>query len=216
MKELFVFIDTNWEVKKFILNAWKKAILVYSKYFSLEKKYEIITVNDFDKYCHIIRETRPKWGVTKQKFEKIFIYNPIAWTEKETGHKPADIVSSIVHQLFHVYCYNHKLELPKWLEEGIATYLSQDFDGGQKDKDFLKLKKQNTEIPDLPNLNNDFSSHKDHSWSYLSAYTFIKYLIKTEGRQYIKRIPTEYQNKNKLFNNNILLKWKQFLKEQYV
>lgn len=214
MKETFVFEDINLKNKKIIVGTLVKALKNFNRTFRFKDDIEISTYNNFENYCQAVEEKRQKWGVTKHKNGKVYLYNPSLWTEMETGHKPSDLEASLIHEIFHAYCYQNQFNLPKWLEEGIATYLSQTFDGGQKDRDFQTLKRQYINIPDLPNLDENFGTHFDHAWSFLTAYTFVKYLIKNDGQDLVKKIPTEYKLKNKLFINHILLRWANFKKEQ--
>ncbi len=214
MKETFVFDDLSLEDKNIVIDTLAKALKKFNYIFKFKSDIEISTYNSFEKYCLTIGEKRQKWGVTKHKNGKIYLYNPLLWTEFDTGHKPSDLEASLIHEIFHVYCYKNEFKLPNWLEEGIATYLSQNYDGGQKDHDFHILKNRYKYLPDLPVLNKDFSTHRDHAWSYLTAYTFVKYLAKKDGQDFIKKIPSRYKLEKTLFINHILLRWKNFIKEQ--
>lgn len=214
MKEFLVFEGLNSNDKKIVIAALRKALRVFNRTFKLSHNIPVSTYNNFEKYCLAIGEKRQKWGVTKHKEGKIFLYNPSLWTKKETGHNPNDLEESLIHELFHVYCYCNRCDLPKWLEEGMATYLSQPTDGGPKDIDFKMLKQKYHHLPDLPNIDDDFGRHLDHSWSYLTAYSFIKYLTKNDSRDIIKKIIIKYKSKNKLFINHILKRWSNFRKEQ--
>lgn len=207
MIEIIIFNNINSKDKIAFTRSWNLAKKKFSQYFPLEKKYQINIFNKFSDYCSAINENRPKWGVTKHKNGDIFLFNSIKWDVVETGHNPSDLLPSLIHEMFHVYCFQNKIKLPKWVEEGVATYLSQDFDGGQKDIDFLRLKQKYHKLPDLQVFIDDFSKHQDHSWSYLTAYSFIKYLVKQKGKNFLKQISS---TNNHLSLESLNLIWNDF------
>ena len=212
MKKNVIFNNIKPKDQSVFWNNLEIAQKKFNNFFHLEKNYKINVFNSFREYCLALNEKRPKWGVSKQKDGNIFLFNPSKWEISVTGHCPEDLVSSLVHEMFHVYCFRKNINLPNWLEEGIATYLGQNSKFcDQTDLDFLRLKKQFHLIPDLPNLSSNFSEHQNHPWSYLSACKFIKYIVNKKGKNFLKKISIiDQKDNNQLFINDINLMWTNF------
>ncbi len=130
--------------------------------------------------------------------------------EKITDDSYNRIIHELIHQnLFKTFCTNKML--PKWLDEGIALYFSEQFSNNEKIKIYKHLKYG--EIPNLQTLNENFVL----SGGYHLAPSIIEFIIETYGVDEIYKLSEDMNKSDNNSSLEILYKnWYNYLKNNYL
>ena len=99
------------------------------------------------------------------------------------------IVHELTHLVIHRMTYNPYLDLPVWLDEGLAMYmegpLTEVFD------DYLSQAVRNDTLISVRSLASPFSAFADQSYlSYAESHSLVSMLIDTFGREKILELLT--------------------------
>lgn len=161
------------------------------------------------------RETRD-WevGYTFFKNDKVVIaiFNSESF-EKYSTHKKEEFNAILIHELTHVFTgYVLKFFYPKWLHEGLAGYVAEQYKG-------KIIKKENiTELSELHSLEGWNKNNK-----YLESFLFTKFLFDQFGKEKMldfmknlgwktefKDFETKFKKQFKKSLENLFIKWKNF------
>ena len=103
------------------------------------------------------------------------------------------IVHELTHLVIHRMTYNPYLDLPVWLDEGLAMYmegpLTQNF------THYLSQAVENDTLISVRSLASPFSAYADKSYlSYAESYSLVSMLIDTYGREKMLHLLTVMAN----------------------
>ncbi len=147
----------------------------------------------------------PKWYIGDNVENKVIIVSP---NNPGTEHDYNSIVDATLHEYVHTLMWNINPKLSKFLNEGMAGYIS----GNTKSNYIFKS---------LPNFNDTKISNPiefGNSGLYPISYTYIEFLDITYGMDKVLELisSTDY---NKTFNKSeeeIFNEWIDFLKTNYM
>ena len=90
------------------------------------------------------------------------------------------ITHELTHLVIHQVTFNPYIDLPTWLDEGLAMYNEGPLEAGYAD--FLKAAIDNNRLISVRSLSSPFSAFPDQSYlSYAQSYSFIDFLVTGYG-----------------------------------
>ncbi|WDC84525.1 hypothetical protein PL321_01875 [Caloramator sp. mosi_1] len=110
----------------------------------------------------------PKWYVGDNIKDKVIIVSPL---NPGTAHNYESIVEIVVHEYVHTLVYQINRKTPKFLNEGLAGYLS----GNTKPNYPIRY------VPDIKDLKISNLIKFGNKGLYAVSYTYIEYLDKNYG-----------------------------------
>lgn len=114
----------------------------------------------------------PNWvvGIFDSQKGEVFIFSPSVY-EKESSHKVSSFSSTVTHEIAHIFAAKlYGLRYPKWLNEGLAQYVEQNWLREIDKGHFLNFK--------LTHTQEGWDKHPQ----YGQAAIFTKYLIEFLGK----------------------------------
>lgn len=127
-----------------------------------------------------IERRTPNWLIGLACKNKIYLFSPLA-VEKHSSHKKSDLNKIITHELCHIFNAKVNNNIPLWLDEGLALYLSNQ----KKNKDFKKSDWRF--FVDNLNKKTSFDSFVKHD-GYKISYRLVKKLADKYNRKELLRI----------------------------
>lgn len=132
------------------------------------------------------------------------------------------IENVIAHELVHIVLHNISSDIPKWLDEGIASYIAavcyEDIRGKTYTKKVINNNLYNGKIPNIIELSSDLTKFGDNN-GYEYSYTFIEFLIDIYGYDKLNmliRDVTNFENVFKMDYIDAYNSWINYLKEKYI
>ncbi len=139
-----------------------------------------------------------------------------------------DIAHVIPHELAHVLIFRrlhaHAINMPLWVHEGLAKYLSGDWSGA--DAELLQDAAASGEIMPFERIANLFpTSERERSVAYVQSYSAVRYMSEHYGRGSIPDLLSEIASGTR-WNEAVLYSigvtperfesdWRQFLWDRY-
>lgn len=173
------------ETSKVVIESVFSAKKIVEDYFYQNFPYiKVVVAKDHENMCSLIGKDRPKYGVTTNLDDTIYLYDPSLWKEEETGHTLADLTESLIHQMVHVFFRRHAIKAPIWFEEGIAVFVGANLSIQKREKDFSELLNRYGFLNLYQNMQ-PFGKHESPAYSYLTAYKYIATVTKKIGQKKI-------------------------------
>jgi len=123
------------------------------------------------------------WFVAGFKNDIIYLLNPLSY-KKESSHKQKEFFNILKHELVHFYYFNiTQMHYPRWINEGLASYLSG------KTIDFSKLNHKN-----LLNVKEYFRNSE--KGVYNIGYFWVFFLIENYGKTKLISLINELDKKD--------------------
>jgi hypothetical protein len=105
----------------------------------------------------------------------------IAAGPQEQAYGQRTVAHELMHLVVHQLAFNCWSSLPRWLDEGLATWAEGDLEPAQQQA-LDEAIAGNTLLP-LPGLNGSFSAHADRAHlSYAQSYSVVTFLVNEYGR----------------------------------
>ena len=171
-KNISFKFDSKIDSKPKLTKLVNKAYLENKKFFGQDVSginvIFLYTRLQMDKISH---KKTPDWliGYAKDK-HNVYIFSPSVF-DKVSNHPVTDFPYTLTHEITHIFTH-HLLNFyyPKWLNEGIAGYVAQQYKirSVEKVQDFSKLHDQ---------------KNWDKHHNYSQAFSFTRYLIDTFGKE---------------------------------
>lgn len=160
-------IDSQENLEGLVSNAYQKNTEFFNQDKVEVKINFVYERSEMDEACGY---KTPVWAVAAAKDKQIFIFSPNV-IEKVSHHPKSDFEYTLTHEIAHLFTDQIlKFNYPKWLKEGLAGYVAQQYK-------IRKVKK----IHDFANL------HDKKGWvkfpNYPQAYFFVKYLFEKFGQK---------------------------------
>ena len=106
----------------------------------------------------------------------------IAASPGDQGYGRRTVAHELMHLVVHQLAFNCWSDLPRWLDEGLASWAEGDLDPGQQQ--MLDEAISEDKLLSLDSLSGDFSAHADRaSLSYAQSYSVVDFLIEEYGRE---------------------------------
>lgn len=148
---------------------------------------KVVVAKDHKGMCALIGKDRPKYGVTTNLNDSIYLSDPSSWTETETGHTPQDLTESLVHQMVHLFFRRNAIKAPVWFEEGVAVFVGAHLSDQKREKEFDRLLRMYG-FRDLSKHTEPFGKQEAPAYSYLTAYKYVSALNERLGRKKLVRL----------------------------
>ena len=178
-------------------DAEKATVYVYEKQSSLHIR----------KLGYITLLLAPDWYIGDNKGRIALIVSPLA---EVNGHSQESILSALPHEIVHTYNYQTNPKLSYFIDNGVATYLSNQ----NPPRDFRVGR---GEYP-IENLADENEIRFGNTGGYEYSYTYIELLDKAYGWSSIKRLISGKESYEQIFdksNVQIYDEWMQFLDMEY-
>jgi hypothetical protein len=125
---------------------------------------------------------RPTWVHGTALPDSLAILTPLRFSPTFNGHRYEEVFKLVPHEFTHLLLaqivgYPGFLEMPSWLNEGLAVYLA----GQSWDEQALKDAAKQRKLPSLEELGKAFSSQEPAGASYSIARSITGFLIETYG-----------------------------------
>jgi hypothetical protein len=108
----------------------------------------------------------------------------IATGPQEQDYGQRIVAHELMHLVVHQLAFNCWSSLPRWLDEGLASWAEGDLEPSQQEA-LNEAIAENALLP-LPSLNGSFSAHADRAYlSYAQSYSVVAFLMNEYGRDKI-------------------------------
>lgn len=102
------------------------------------------------------------------------------------------VAHELMHLVVHQLAFNCWAGLPRWLDEGLASWAEGDLESAQQSA--LDGAIANGRLLSLRSLSGSFSAHADRAnLSYAQAYSVVDYMIEAYGRERILELLAAYR-----------------------
>lgn len=116
----------------------------------------------------ILKKETPIWMVANANKGKIVIFSPSVF-EKVSSHSKKEFSKTLKHEVCHLFVEKFPTP-PRWLDEGIAGYIANQYNSHKKHK--------------IKNLNKlYYQTDWDKEPMYQFAYFAVKYLVENYGKK---------------------------------
>jgi hypothetical protein len=106
----------------------------------------------------------------------------VAASPGDQGYGRRTVTHELMHLVVHQLAFNCWSDLPRWLDEGLASWAEGDLEPGQQE--MLDEAISADKLLSLDSLSGAFSAHADRaSLSYAQSYSVIAFLIEAYGRE---------------------------------
>ncbi|HHW00241.1 MAG TPA: hypothetical protein GXX36_11880 [Clostridiaceae bacterium] len=178
--------------------------------FSPSKKTEIYIYPDHKtfqakKYGYLGMILGPEWYIGDNIGDKVIIVSPL---NPGSVHDYNSVVQAVVHEYIHTVVYQINKKAPKFLNEGLAGYLS----GNAKPNYPLR------NVPDIEDTKISNPIKFGNKGLYAFSYTYIEFLHKNYGMDKTMRLvenPSAYEEIFGVSEEEIYEQWAQYVKENY-
>ena len=178
--------------------------------FTKDKKSEIYIYGDLEtlhkkKYGYIGAMVGPDWYIGDNIKDKIIIVSPL---NPGPSHSYESVVQAAVHEYVHTVVYQINSKTPKFLNEGLAGYLS----GNTKPNYKINL------IPTFEDTKISNPIKFGNSGMYGASYTYIHFLEEQYGMSKVLelvRTPKEYEKIFGVSEDDIYNNWIEFIEREY-
>ncbi|AEV69473.1 hypothetical protein [Acetivibrio clariflavus] len=157
------------------------------------------------KYGNICRIIGPKWYIGDNVKDKVIIVSPL---NPGPAHDYDSIVQAVVHEYVHTVVYQINKKTPKFLNEGLAGYLSGNA-------------KPNYPLGDVPDIKDTKISNPikfGNKGLYPFSYTYIEFLDKNYGMNKVMDLikkPSAYEEIFGVSEEEIYKQWAQYVRDNY-
>ena len=162
----------------------ERAFNFIAKIFKINIPSIIVRVHssraDYDKR---LKRKSPDWEIADASVKnEINILSPTAF-EKESPHSKKDFLSVLRHEFAHKFIskLSKNLDIPRWLDEGLAQYVSGQGKG-------ITLKPKDIKEGFSKKIAKEASWKKETSLSYDTSFLFVDFLIKKYSFNKIKEL----------------------------
>ncbi|MDN5277143.1 MAG: hypothetical protein PWR01_1108 [Clostridiales bacterium] len=158
------------------------------------------------KYGYLGRILGPEWYIGDNIKDKVIIVSPL---NPGPVHDYNSVVQAVVHEYVHTVIYQINKKTPKFLNEGLAGYLS----GNTKPDYPLE------NIPDIEDTRISNPIKFGNKGLYAFSYTYIEFLDKNYGMNKIMDLiknPSAYEEIFGVSEEDIYKQWTQYLKDNYI
>lgn len=176
-------------------NRSKSKVYIYGDLKTLHKK----------KYGYLGTMLGPDWYIGDNIKDKIIIVSPL---NPGTEHNYESIVQAAVHEYVHTVVYQINKKAPKFLNEGLAGYLSGNT-------------KPNYKINAIPTIEDTKISNPikfGNSGMYGASYTYIHFLEEEYGMDKVLSLvknPKDYEKIFGVSEDDIYNNWIEFIRREY-
>lgn len=163
-------LDSLESLNEVITNAYQKNFDFFQDVVPV-KVHLVYTRGEMDS---LLGRKTEDWvvGTFNTKKHAIYVFAPSVY-EKESSHRVEDFPYTIAHEMAHIFtAEQYGLKDPKWLNEGLAGYVAQDYE-------VIKMNKGR--ICPLRSMHTYKQWDKNHN--YPQAFSFTKYLIDRFGKE---------------------------------
>lgn len=178
--------------------------------FTSDKKSKVYIYDDLKtfhkkKYGYIGTMVGPDWYIGDNIKDKIIIVSPL---NPGPSHNYESVVQAAVHEYVHTVVYQINSKTPKFLNEGLAGYLS----GNTKPNYKINL------IPTIEDTKISNPIKFGSSGMYGASYTYIHFLEEEYGMGKILdlvKTPKDYKKIFGVSEDDIYSNWIEFIRREY-
>lgn len=158
----------------------------------------------------------PDWIRGGLGIGKIIIASPL---NPPPGSGFNNVVNTAVHEFVHIIIREINVDIPRWLDEGIASYEAKDNDENWI-KNTVSRGLENNTIPSFNDLDTgeDFQAFfKKDGYQY--SYTIVESIVNTFGYDKLYNLIKSPDNFIKVFGmaeNELQNKWIEYIKKNYI
>lgn len=194
-------IDSKENLEKAVFEAYRKNKEFFGKDITNLKVNFLYRREEFDE---INGRKTSEWEVgnssNKGNLNVIAIFSPFVF-DRVSSHPSSDFSYVLTHELAHIFTQEILgFYYPKWLHEGIAGYVAEQYKIRKVDK-----------IDDFDKLHDSENWKKLHNYS--QAFSFTKYLVDTLGKD--KLIEFMIELPKKLGRHHFPDDFKKFFKDVF-
>ncbi|WP_026486581.1 gluzincin family metallopeptidase [Caldanaerobius polysaccharolyticus] len=157
------------------------------------------------KYGYLGMILAPDWYIGDNVKDKVIIVSPL---NPGPVHDYNSVVQAVVHEYVHTVIYQINKKTPKFLNEGLAGYLSGN-------------SKPNYPLENVPSIEDTKISNPiefGNKGLYAFSYTYIEFLDKKYGINDIMKLvkkPSSYKEIFGVSEQDIYKQWIQYIKDNY-
>ncbi|QUL99077.1 MAG: hypothetical protein IMF26_03135 [Candidatus Fermentithermobacillus carboniphilus] len=158
------------------------------------------------KYGYLGRIVCPDWYIGDNRKDKVIIVSPL---NPGPVHDYISVVQAVVHEYVHTIIYEINRKTPKFLNEGLAGYLS----GNTKPNYPLE------NVPSIQDtkINNPITFANKGLYAF--SYTYIEFLDKNYGMNKIMNLirnPSAYEEVFGVSEEDIYKQWVKYIEDNYL
>lgn len=182
-------------------------------YHNIERKIHVNIYENIEEFhCSIGIPDAPEW-VRAYGNDSIHIVPKHYFTDMP-------IENVIAHELVHVILHNISDDIPKWLDEGIASHMAdvcyEDIRAKQYTKNVISDNLYNGEIPNIINLSSDLTKFGENS-GYQYSHSFVEFLVDVYGYDKLNKLIRDAKNLENIYGmseDEIHNSWIEYLKDK--
>lgn len=195
-------INKEWKYKLDI----KKIVKKLEDFYGFESpKFTVDILNSKDEFDKKRGYKTPDWFVGFADKNNIDILSP-STMEKESSHKKSEFTEILSHEICHIFNYELNKNPIKWVDEGVALFLSN-----QKNKN--DFNKEDIELFFSTKLNSkNFNDYKGYTISYWAIKTATKIMGRNNILELVK-IKADSKDMGRQLEEVIGLSKEDFIKE---
>lgn len=158
------------------------------------------------KYGFITILGAPKWYIGDNQGDKVLIISPF---ENVEGHDYSSILGAATHELVHTINYQINPKLSYWNDNGVATFLSQQFPR----RDFAKY----GSLPTLEEMKSENEKRFGNIGGYEYSYSYIDFLNSKYGWNKVLDLIRANKSYEEIFSKSekdVYDEWIKYIKEK--